>query len=111
MGNGRAGFARVARRLDVKVYPPRMRTCAVNYFTGSGLFNRMLRFWCDRPTPAVAARAAAHVPGGAVFHLCDRALSVRPLPNVGFAAAADGAFRNLRFATGSRAECWSEGLR
>lgn len=87
---GHAGFPRIARRLDVKVYPPCMRACAVNYFTGSGLFNRMLRYWCDRPTAAVAARAATHLPGGAVFHLSDRCLAVRPLPRAEFAAASAG---------------------
>lgn len=89
--HGHAGFPHVARRLDVKVYPPCMRACAVNYFTGSGLFNRMLRYWCDRPTAAVAARAATHLPGGAVFHLSDRCLAVRPLPHADFAAASAGA--------------------
>lgn len=71
------GFPRVARRLDVKMYPPCQRAAAVNYFTGSGLFCRALRYWCNRPSAATAALAAQHMPGGACFHLNDCGLSVR----------------------------------
>eukprot|EP00892_Ulva_mutabilis_P008549 jgi/Ulvmu1/6066/UM027_0044.1 len=104
------GFAHVARRLDVKIYPACMRACAVNYFTGSGLFNRMLRYWCDRPTSAVAARAAAHVPGGAVFHLSDRQLVVRPLPNADMTALAQGGTGGGA-RRGATATALSQGLR
>jgi hypothetical protein len=76
-----AGFPKVARRLDVKMYPSCQRATAVNYFTGSGLFCRALRFWCARPSAATAQLAAHHMPGGACFHLSDSALTVRSSSN------------------------------
>lgn len=61
----------------MKVYPPCQRATAVNYFTGSGLFCRALRYWCWRPSSATARLAAQHMPGGTCFHLSDNCFSVR----------------------------------
>lgn len=72
-----AGFPRVARRLDIKVYSGRQRVTAVNYFSGSPLFNRTLRFWCAHPPATAAATAARLLPGGHRFHLSDHEFTVR----------------------------------
>jgi hypothetical protein len=72
-----AGFPKVARRLDVKMYACSHRATAINYFTGSGLFCRALRYWCWKPSPETAQLAAQHMPGGSCFHLGDSALTVR----------------------------------
>ncbi|KAL8449737.1 hypothetical protein Emag_003546 [Eimeria magna] len=42
---GAWGGPRLARRIDLKVYPRRMRAPALMYFTGSALFNRSSRAW------------------------------------------------------------------
>lgn len=67
-----AGFPRVARRLDIKVYPPRSRATAIMYFTGSGLTCRLLRWWAGRPEPEVLERARKLHPDGTHFHLSAR---------------------------------------
>jgi hypothetical protein len=72
-----AGYPNIARRLDIKIYPASQRATAVNYFTGSGLFVRALRWWAGRPAPAVVHRAQQHLPAATHFHLCDKHFKVR----------------------------------
>lgn len=59
------------------MYCGRERATAVNYFTGSSLFNRALRYWCAFPPPSVVEVAAKTLPGGDRFHLSDHELTVR----------------------------------
>jgi DNA polymerase/3'-5' exonuclease PolX len=40
--------ARTHRRIDVKVYAPEELPFALLYFTGSGYFNRSMRYWAKR---------------------------------------------------------------
>lgn len=101
-----AGFPRVARRLDIKTYAARYRVTAVNYFSGSQLFNRALRYWCAVPPAHVAERAARFLRGGDRFKLSDRAFLVRAgqphalaaelaQPMSGACAGAAGCFARL----------------
>lgn len=57
--------------------PATQRAVAVHYFTGTSLFNRAMRYWCDMPTPRVAELAAKLMPGGTEFHLGNHEFQVR----------------------------------
>ena len=72
-----AGYPRVARRLDIKVYRSQLRVTAVNYFTGSQIFNRALRYWCKNPPQHVQALAAKHFAGANRFKLSDKVFFAR----------------------------------
>ena len=41
---GAGGAVRVARRIDIKVYPAKQYAYALLYFTGCGHFNRSMRY-------------------------------------------------------------------
>jgi hypothetical protein len=75
-----AGFAHVARRLDIKIVPASQRAAAVHYFTGTSLFNRAMRYWCDNPVPWVSELAGKLLHGGTHFHLGNQSFSVRSSP-------------------------------
>ena len=75
-----AGFPRVKRRIDIKLYAPAHRVTAVNYYTASALCNRALRYWCDKPPPHVQQMAARLLPGGSHFRLTDHSLTVHVAP-------------------------------
>ena len=72
-----AGNLKVIRRIDIKIYPARNRVCAINYFTGSAMFQRALRYWCIRPPPHVQALAAKCLSHATHFKLSDRDLAVQ----------------------------------
>jgi len=58
-------------RIDIKVYPRSKLPFAVCYFASGVAFNRALRYWCDKPRPALREYVRHMFPSANSLHLSD----------------------------------------
>ncbi|KAF5840009.1 hypothetical protein DUNSADRAFT_18046 [Dunaliella salina] len=64
-------------RIDIKIYPRTSLPFAVCYFASGVSFNRALRFWCDKPRPALREYVQSMFPGANRLHLSDLRLDLQ----------------------------------
>ena len=55
-----AGASALARRVDIKIYPPEQYAYALLYFTGSDHFNRSMRHLCSQKGYSLSDHGLVH---------------------------------------------------